>query len=142
MDEASLEACARDAIFAALRVSEAKSSGPCELALLLGDDKEQRALNKKWRGQDKTTNVLSFPQIEPFSPLFGLLGDIILARQTVADEAQVSQISFKHHYMHLVVHGFLHILGYDHQTEKQADLMEGLETQILKTLGVSDPYQP
>ncbi len=98
-------------------------------------------LNKKWRGQDKTTNVLSFPQIEPFSPLFGLLGDIVLARQTVAHEAQASQIPLKHHYVHLVVHGFLHILGYDHQIDKQACLMEGLETQILKTLGVPDPYK-
>ncbi len=141
MDETSLEASARDAIFAALRAAEPDFAGPCELALVLADDAHQKQLNKKWRGQDKTTNVLSFPQIEPFSPIFGLLGDIVLARQTVAHEAQASQIPLQHHYMHLVVHGFLHILGYDHQIDKQACLMEGLETRILKTLGVPDPYK-
>lgn len=131
---------ARKAVHTALEATEPDFAGPAELALLLTNDDEQRALNKKWRGRDNTTNVLSFPQVESFLPLSALLGDIILARQTVANEAQEGQIPLEHHYVHLVVHGFLHILGYDHQIEEQARLMEGLETQILKTLGVPDPY--
>lgn len=104
------------------------------------DDAGQQALNKEWRGIDKPTNVLSFPQIEPFSPVLGILGDITLARETLEREAAEQVVSFTDHYTHLVVHGFLHILGYDHVDEKEALVMEGLETQILATLGIEDPY--
>ncbi len=136
-----LEELAREAIFCALEQSGARATGPSELALVLTDDIRQKQLNKKWRGKDQSTNVLSFPQIEPFSPLSGLLGDIVLARQTVAGEAQAGPIPFEHHYLHLVIHGFLHILGYDHLTDNEACLMESLETEILSSLGVPDPYQ-
>ncbi len=115
-------------------------AAPAELSVLLTNDKEQRALNKKWRGQDKTTNVLSFAQIEPFAPLEGLLGDIVLARETVSGQAQRQQKPFHDHLTHLVVHGFLHILGYDHHTDTQAEQMQGLETRVLARLGIDDPY--
>lgn len=84
--------------------------------------------------------MLSFPQIEPFGPVAGLLGDITLAHETVAREAEELGKPFAHHFTHLVVHGFLHILGYDHLEEAEALQMEGLETQILARLGVEDPY--
>ena len=101
---------------------------------------EQRVLNRDWRGIDKSTNVLSFPQIEPFGPVSGILGDIILARETLVREAQEQGVSLEDHFTHLVVHGFLHLLGYDHMDDDEALAMEGLETQILASLGVADPY--
>jgi probable rRNA maturation factor len=115
-------------------------AGIAELSIVLMDDTEQQVLNKQWRNIDKPTNVLSFPQIEPFSPVLGLLGDITLARETLEREAAEQGVSFTDHFTHLVVHGFLHILGYDHIEESEALVMEGLETQILATLGIDDPY--
>jgi probable rRNA maturation factor len=84
--------------------------------------------------------VLSFPQIEPFGPVVGILGDIILARETLEREAAELGKPFNEHFTHLVVHGFLHILGYDHIQDDEALVMEDLETQILAGLGISDPY--
>lgn len=84
--------------------------------------------------------MLSFPQIEPFGPVTGILGDIVLARETLEREAEELGKPFNDHYTHLVVHGFLHILGYDHIEEAEALVMEGLETKILATLGIPDPY--
>lgn len=136
----SLDARADAAVRAALKASKAKLTGPAELSIVLTDDAEQRVLNRDWRGIDKSTNVLSFPQIEPFGPLSGLVGDIILARETLEREAQEQGISFEDHFTHLVVHGFLHLLGYDHVRDDEALVMEGLETQILASLGVADPY--
>jgi probable rRNA maturation factor len=125
----------------ALQRSKARVTGVAELSILLTDDAEQRALNRQWRGIDKPTNVLSFPQIEPFGPVVGLLGDIVLARETVEREAAAEGIPFVHHFTHLVVHGFLHILGYDHLEDDDATIMEALETEILGVLGIPDPYQ-
>jgi probable rRNA maturation factor len=136
----NLEAVAETAIREALKQSEAKVTGVTEVSVVLTDDAEQRELNRQWRGLDKSTNVLSFPQIEPFAPVSGLLGDITLARETVAKEAEEMDISFEAHFTHLVVHGFLHLLGYDHIEEEDAEEMEGLETDILATLGIADPY--
>jgi probable rRNA maturation factor len=85
--------------------------------------------------------VLSFPQLEPFTPLAGLVGDIVLARETLVREAAELDKPFDHHFTHLVVHGFLHLIGYDHVEESDALQMEGLETQILARLGVPDPYE-
>jgi probable rRNA maturation factor len=107
---------------------------------VLTDDAEQQELNREWRGKDSSTNVLSFPQIEPFGPVVGILGDITLARETLEREAAEHGVSFTDHFRHLVVHGFLHILGYDHLTDEEALDMESLETQILASLGVADPY--
>ena len=124
----------------ALSQSGARVKGAAELSILLTNDEEQHALNKEWRGKDSSTNVLSFPQIEPFGPVAGLLGDITLARETLEREAVELDKSFTDHFTHLVVHGFLHILGYDHTTDEEALQMESLETQILASLGVDDPY--
>lgn len=131
---------AEKAVLEALKQSKAKIAGIAELSIVLTDDAEQKALNRDWRGIDKPTNVLSFPQIEPFSPVVGILGDITLARETLEREAAELGKSFEDHFTHLVVHGFLHILGYDHIEEADALVMEGLETQILSSMGIADPY--
>ncbi len=136
----AFDARAEAAVRAALAAAKAKVTGASELSIVLTDDAEQQTLNREWRGIDKSTNVLSFPQIEPFGPVAGLLGDIILARETLEREAAEQGVSLDDHFTHLVVHGFLHILGYDHVEEDDALVMEGLETQILASLGVADPY--
>jgi len=135
-----LEARAEAAVLAALAGSKARVTGAAELSILLTNDAEQHELNRQWRGKDSSTNVLSFPQIEPFGPVTGLLGDISLARETLEREAAEQGVTFEAHFTHLVVHGFLHILGYDHMTEEEAVEMEGLETVILHGLGIEDPY--
>jgi probable rRNA maturation factor len=127
-------------VLEALKQSKARIKGAAEISILLTNDEEQHELNKQWRGKDSSTNVLSFPQIEPFGPVVGILGDITLARETLEREAADQGVSFADHFTHLVVHGFLHILGYDHMTDKEALQMESLETQILASLGVDDPY--
>ena len=136
----ALDARAEEAVRAALMQSKAKIAGAAELSIVLSNDAEQRILNRDWRGIDKSTNVLSFPQIEPFGAVQGLLGDLILARETLVREAGEMGISFEDHFTHLVVHGFLHLLGYDHMDDDEALAMEALETQILASLGVADPY--
>jgi len=135
-----LDPLAERAVLEALKQSKAKLKGAAELSILLTNDAEQQALNQQWRGKDSSTNVLSFPQIEPFAPVRGLLGDITMARETLEREAAEMGVSFADHFTHLVVHGFLHILGYDHLTDAEALQMESLETQILASLGVADPY--
>ena len=135
-----LEAIAERSIREALKQSEAPVTGVAEVSVVLTDDTEQRELNSRWRGIDKSTNVLSFPQIEPFGPVAGLVGDIILARETLEREAAEMDIPFEAHFTHLVVHGFLHLLGYDHIEDEDAEEMEGLETEILASLGIADPY--
>jgi len=135
-----LDPLAERAVLEALKQSKARVKGAAELSILLTNDEEQHALNREWRGKDSSTNVLSFPQIEPFGPVIGILGDITLARETLEREAAEQGVSFTDHFTHLVVHGFLHILGYDHLTDAEALQMESLETQILGSLGVGDPY--
>ncbi|HXE03384.1 MAG TPA: rRNA maturation RNase YbeY [Methyloceanibacter sp.] len=135
-----METLADRGVFEALAQSGARVTGVCELSIVLTDDAEQQQLNREWRGIDKPTNVLSFPQIAPFGPVTGILGDIVLARETLEREAAELEKSFADHFTHLVVHGFLHILGYDHIEEGEALEMEGLETKILATLGIADPY--
>jgi probable rRNA maturation factor len=135
-----LEEIAGPAIHEALTQSKAKVAGVAEVTVVLTDDAEQRELNQQWRGFDKSTNVLSFPQLEPFTPVLGLVGDITLARETVVAEAAEMGITLQAHFTHLVVHGFLHLLGYDHVEEAEAVKMESLETKILASLGIADPY--
>jgi probable rRNA maturation factor len=113
-----------------------------ELSLILTSDAEQRRLNRRYRGQDRSTNVLSFPTGAAAGPATAplLLGDVVLACETVAREAAEQQKPFADHLRHLVVHGVLHLLGYDHSEEREARRMEALETAILRQLGVPDPY--
>lgn len=110
------------------------------MSILLTNDDQQFELNKQWRNVDKSTNVLSFPQIEPFAAPSGFLGDISLALETVEREALEQSKSLDDHIAHLVVHGFLHILGYDHEVDDEAERMEKLEINILQKLGLPDPY--
>lgn len=128
------------AIAAAVAEAKPKFAGVSEVSVLLTDDVEQQELNKQWRGIDKSTNVLSFPQLEPFGPVSGLVGDITLALETVQREAEEMGVGFEAHFTHLVVHGFLHLLGHDHIEDGEAEVMESLETKILAGLGIADPY--
>jgi probable rRNA maturation factor len=117
------------------------STKDAELAIVLTDDSRIRALNRVWRGVDKPTNVLSFPAKEmrgDGAP--ALLGDIVIAYETVAKEAAAQGKPLLHHLAHLAVHGFLHLRGYDHVAEREADAMERLERAILARLDMPDPY--
>jgi probable rRNA maturation factor len=117
------------------------STKDAELAIVLTDDSRIRALNRVWRGIDKPTNVLSFPVKErrpDGTP--ALLGDIVIAYETIAREAQAEGKPFLHHLSHLAVHGFLHLRGYDHAAEESATAMERLERAILHRLDIPDPY--
>ncbi len=117
-------------------------AAPPELSLVFTDDSSIRAINAEWRGQDKPTNVLSFPAfpVEPGDMPGPMLGDIIMAHETLAREAVELGKPFDDHLTHLLVHGFLHLFGYDHMETDEAEEMEGLETRILSELGLSDPY--
>jgi len=110
------------------------------VALLLTDDAAVRRLNAQWRGIDKPTNVLSFPAAPGGAGDVKSLGDIAIAYETTAREAQAEKKPFADHLAHLCVHGFLHLMGYDHESEAQAETMESLERVILARLGVPDPY--
>lgn len=108
------------------------------VSLLLGDDAAIAGLNVQFRGKDGPTNVLSFPPGPEGEA--GFLGDIALAAETVAREAETQGKTFEAHAAHLAVHGFLHLLGYDHEAEQDAERMETREREILMILGVADPY--
>ena len=112
-----------------------------ELSIVLTDDAAIRELNRQWRGRDEATNVLSFPAVNAAAgaaPL--LLGDIVIAYETTAREAESEGKLFPHHLAHLAVHGFLHLLGYDHESDVEAEEMERLEREILGRLDIADPY--
>ena len=119
--------------------------GDAELAVMLTDDSGIRTLNNNWRGIDKPTNVLSFPALQPTgtatpSDVPRMLGDIAIAYETTRKEADDEQKPFDHHLSHLAVHGFLHLIGHDHENDDDAEAMEGLEQEILAHLGIPDPY--
>ena len=127
---------------APMEPSSAEQGGPLAATLLLADDAAMRELNRAWRGQDKATNVLSFPSAAPSVPGEPReLGDVALAFETVAREAAQEGKSFAHHAAHLVVHGVLHLLGHDHGDDREADAMEGTEVAALASLGIADPYR-
>jgi probable rRNA maturation factor len=113
-----------------------------EASIVLGSDELVRRLNRTYRGKDAATNVLSFPYQPPpgADPGDGYLGDVILAAETVQREAAERCIAPAHHLQHLVVHGLLHLLGYDHATDAEAAAMEGLEAEVLAGIGVPNPY--
>jgi probable rRNA maturation factor len=119
--------------------------GDAELAVMLTDDQGIRTLNSNWRGIDKPTNVLSFPALQPEGARKPgdaprMLGDIAIAYETLRREADEEGKPFDHHLSHLAVHGFLHLVGYDHENDADAEEMESLETEILAQLGIPDPY--
>lgn len=141
-DEARLDATARRAVDATARVLGLDAGLVFDLSLVFTDDAAIRKLNADWRGKDRPTNVLSFPvaDIEPGANPGPLLGDIVIARETVARESGLEGKPFDHHLTHLIVHGFLHLLGYDHESPEEAETMEGLERRILADLAIPDPY--
>ncbi len=118
---------------------------PSEVAVVLSDDRRLRQLNRDYRGVDRPTNVLSFPLDPDGSPpppdAPRLLGDVLVAYETVAAEAAAEGKTVLDHLSHLVVHGVLHLLGHDHDEPAQADRMEALEVTILAGAGIADPYE-
>lgn len=133
-----LEQLVNRASNAALPTSEKRS-----IHIVFTDDAEMRGLNSEWRGIDKPTNVLSFPSADQPVPKGEVahLGDLVLAWETVSTEATTQGKSIADHLSHLIVHGLLHLLGFDHETETEGDAMEARETEILASLGIADPYQ-
>ena len=135
-------ALARSAVHAAVAHSRHADLSDSEVSVKFTSDEEVRALNAQWRGKDKPTNVLSFPMAEE-SELAGaqLLGDVVLAHGVCAAEAADRQVPIETHAAHLVVHGTLHLLGYDHETsEADAEEMEQVERRALAAIGIADPY--
>jgi probable rRNA maturation factor len=134
-------AIAREAIAATLSESGRKLRRGAEVCVHLVGDTDIQALNKQWRGRDAATNVLSFPAAAPAEiGAARLLGDIFVAFDTVGREAEDEGKPLADHFRHLVVHGFLHLLGFDHEADARAEAMEALEVRILAGLGVADPY--
>jgi probable rRNA maturation factor len=132
---------ARQAIEASLAECGVALRPGAELCVNLADDERIRGLNARWRGRREATNVLSFPAVEAANiGQARLLGDIVLAFETVAREATAEGKPLADHYRHLVVHGFLHLIGFDHERDVDAQRMEAMETRILARLGVVDPY--
>jgi probable rRNA maturation factor len=131
-----VKAVARRAI---VKAAAMMAQPPCELSVLLTDDPSIRTINGDWRGVDAPTNVLSFPA--PAAGAQPFIGDIVFAYETIAAEARAERKPFAHHFAHLAVHGFLHLLGYDHVREEDADIMEQAERDILQQLRIPDPYR-
>lgn len=140
---ANRDAVLQRAAEAALAVLPEAPSNRFLVTLLLGDDAAIRELNRAWRGQDKATNVLSFPSPDLVHLPDGSrqLGDIVLAYETLAREAEEEGKSLADHAVHLVVHGVLHLLGHDHDDDDEAEEMERLEVLALSRLGIADPYR-
>jgi probable rRNA maturation factor len=128
---------AQRAVRKAINAAADEISSPAgEVAVVLTDDAAIRKLNKQWRGIDKPTNVLSFPAAKSGV----MLGDIVIAYETLARESRDESKEFTHHLSHLAVHGFLHLMGYDHQNDSNAEAMEELESAILTRLRMPNPY--
>jgi probable rRNA maturation factor len=139
--KARLRTLARRAVDAAAARARPRLATGAEVSLLFTDDERMRGLNGTYRGKDRPTNVLSLPAAAVAVGTLGpLLGDIVLAEETIRAEAADQGIPFDDHLVHLVVHGFLHLVGHDHEVEAEALVMEGLETAILADLGIPDPY--
>lgn len=124
----------------AAALAGARHRKPAELSIRIVGAREGRALNRQYRGKDYATNVLSFPVELPQGVASALLGDLVICAPVVAREAREQTKAPGDHYAHLTVHGVLHLLGFDHQHEREAARMESLETRILAGLGIANPY--
>ena len=142
-DEPGAETTLQRAIAAAAEAVDTDIADT-EIAVMLTDDSTMRTLNLDWRGIDKPTNVLSFPAQTKAAPREGgpprMLGDIAISYETARREADDAHTPFDHHLSHLAVHGFLHLIGYDHEDDDAAETMEALEQEILAQLGIPNPY--
>ena len=136
---AQLAELVADAVAAACEAAGLAVDADAELSILFTDDETVQKLNREWRGIDRPTNVLSFAATTPAGS-GPLLGDVVLAYETVAREAELEDIALEHHVAHLVVHGFFHLFGYDHETDETAATMEALEKEALAKLAIADPY--
>ena len=140
--EPLLEGLVERALASAIEETRVELAKDAEVSLVFKNDESVRELNKVWRQQDKPTNVLSFPAAEPHQlPTSALVGDIVIARETVAREADAEGKTFDAHLSHLIVHGFLHLVGFDHETDDEAEEMEAIERRVLSRLGIPDPYR-
>ena len=120
-----------------------KSKAAPMISVVYTNDAEIKKLNKKFRAKNKPTNVLSFqiwPVPSALPPIQIPAGDIVFAFETIEREAKEAGLSFKHHLTHLMVHGFLHLFGYDHMNDADAEIMEALEVKILRKMGIKNPY--
>ena len=125
-----------------VRAALPDGNAPVELVIRIVDGAESRQLNRDYRGKDSPTNVLSFPFEAPAQLSSPLLGDLVICAPVVADEARDQGKPLLAHWAHMVVHGVLHLRGYDHRNDAEAGYMEGLEREILQKLHFSDPYLP
>lgn len=141
-NEGRLREIAETAIGAATSEAGLDWAEGAELSLLFTGDARMTEINGEWRGKPRPTNVLSFPgsEIEPGTRAGVIIGDLVFALETVAREAGEQNKPFDHHLLHLMIHGFLHLFGYDHEDEEEARRMEALETAALARLGIGDPY--
>ena len=141
-DEASLTETIHASVTAATETAGLQFPDGAELSLVFTGDADMQEINRQWRGIDKPTNVLSFPgdDIQPGEAAGQMLGDIVFALETLEREARLEGKLFDHHLRHLVVHGFLHLFGYDHMTDEDARVMENLERDALARMGIEDPY--
>ncbi|MCV2402439.1 rRNA maturation RNase YbeY [Marinomonas sp. C2222] len=118
----------------------ANSNDDFEVTIRLVDEEESHSLNHQYRGKDKSTNVLSFPFESPEGIELPLLGDLVVCVQVVTREAHEQNKPLMHHWAHMIIHGVLHLCGYDHIKDDEAEEMEALETQLLASLSIPDPY--
>ena len=140
-DETEIAELAGRVLATAVEVLQPGLAEGTELCLVLSDDDEVRRLNRDFRGQDKPTDVLSFPPAAEAPGAETFLGELIFSFTTVKNDAAAEEKRFEDHLAHLILHGFLHLLGYDHETDDDAETMERLETVILARLGIADPYR-
>ena len=141
-EASDLQSLTESAVDAALAEGGVKVAPGAEICVLFCDDAAIRDLNRDWRGIDKATNVLSFPSVDDPARLatWPTLGDVAAAHETCAREALAHGKTFEDHVRHLIVHGVLHLLGYDHLDDEEAEEMEAIERRALARIGVGDPY--
>ena len=142
LPESELAELAKVCVSAVIDCAPLRLPFESQLSLLFDDDEAIRSLNRQFRGIDKSTNVLSFPgsDILPGDEAENVLGDIAFALQTIKNEADLEGKPFNHHLSHLMIHGFLHLFGYDHQNDEEAEMMEHFEIKALANLGIENPY--